>query len=64
MESHVFAAVAQRRKVEWCAVRGISDWGMRKNSEHQMQAAQNAASLTFAVVGSGALANPAPPAGG
>lgn len=64
MESHVFAAVAQRRKVEWCAVRGISDWGMHKNSEHQAQAAQNAASLIFAVVGSGALADAAPPGGG
>jgi nucleoside phosphorylase len=64
MESHVFAAVAQLRKVEWCAVRGISDWGMHKNSEHQVRAAQNAARLVFAVICAGALANPVRSPGG
>lgn len=58
MESHVFASVAQRRKVEWCVVRGISDLGMNKKDDHQRQAAQNAARLVFSVVCSGAIENP------
>lgn len=58
MESHVFASVAQRHKVEWCVVRGISDLGMDKVDDYQQQAAQNAARLVFFVVCSGALENP------
>lgn len=60
MESHVFAAAAYRHGVEWAVVKAISDLGMEKTNEHQMQAALNAADLVFAVAKSGDLAEPPP----
>ncbi|MEU8046892.1 hypothetical protein AB0B71_22435 [Micromonospora echinofusca] len=56
MESYALAGVAAEHKVDWIAVRGISDWGdTAKGDDHRDEAARNAAELVFHVIGSGLL---------
>ncbi|MEV6695360.1 hypothetical protein AB0M35_28220 [Micromonospora sp. NPDC051196] len=56
MESYLLCGVAADCKVEWIAVRGISDWGTSDKSDaHRHEAAVNAAEFVRHAIGLGLL---------
>ncbi|MFG3557847.1 hypothetical protein ACGGAQ_26045 [Micromonospora sp. NPDC047557] len=56
MESHLLNGVAYEHKVDWIAVRGISDWGdATKSDTHRHAAAANAAEFVLYAIKAGLL---------
>lgn len=58
MESHLLNGVAAEHKVDWIAVRGISDWGTADKSDaHRHQAAVNATEFVLHAIELGLLSH-------
>jgi nucleoside phosphorylase len=55
MEGAGFNSAARRAGVDWILVKGISDWGYGKTSDHQPAAAGNAARFVLHMIAIGAL---------